>query len=444
MLSFALSRNHTLEWADMSTGKTLFALILCEYFSGLRIIASSKRPMVNYAQDYEESYNEKPYNLYVLFDGTIAEREQQIDRIHASGEEAVVVINYEAAAKINWKKYKISLAIADEAHALASWSGSTSRHLAKTMAHVPVKVAMSGTPSHDGYERLYGIFRWLEPVLPQAKNGYPTSALFGHYNDFLSDYCVTYTKGYATIIRGYKNIAGLAEKINPFTLRVKTEDVIKLPKAAHHTLKFDLTPETLKQYKLLESEGIITGDDTSVLAPHVLSRTIRLQQLVCSGALPNDAGELTTFDIEARKQTLIDALKMFSDEPAVIFTKFSQDVTNVADVIQTLTGETVAHLTGDLDQHQEWRNGDYRVLVANLSAGSEGVRLQRARVAIYWSVGYSLKEFKQSQMRIRRYGQLSPEVHFVYIVANGTIDETIYEALRLKAIEVDDLDEAVN
>src|SRR5690606_22537822 len=125
----------------------------------------------------------------------------------------------------------------------------------------------------------YGIFRWLDPVIPQANNAYPQAALFGHYNDFLNDYCITYNKGYTPIIKGYKNVAGLAEKISPYTLRIKTEDVVKLPKANYHKLVYNLPDDVQEQYDLLESEGIITGESSSVLAPHILSRTIRLQQL---------------------------------------------------------------------------------------------------------------------------------------------------------------------
>jgi hypothetical protein len=448
MLEFALSRNEVLLWGEVSTGKTFFAMVYLEYFTGLRIIVSPSKPMANYPIDYADKYpaDDKPYSLYVIDKtiGTLKERAAHLDLIYRTDDNAVVVINYELSAFIDWTKYAISAVVCDEGHRLAAWDGKQSIHLARSMAHVKNKVAMTGTPTNDGYERLYGICRWLNPVLPSNSRAYPQARIFGHYNDFLDNFCITYAKGYTRIIKGYKNKDKLAALITPFTLIIKTTDVMVLPDAVEKVYDVPLNDATAIAYRSLEENSAIELDDSFVVAPHVLTKIIRLQQLITSGILEDEEGNEKRFSVDPRKDILLDLLRSFdSDEPVVIFTKFQRDVDIIAKIVEWTYDESVARLTGSVDDYLAWKNGEYRILVANLAAGSEGVRLERAKHAIWWSVGHSLKQFVQSRGRIRRNGQKSDTVYFHFLVSPGTIDEEIYKILARKAREVDELDKKI-
>jgi SNF2 family DNA or RNA helicase len=448
MLEFALSRNEVLLWGEVSTGKTFFAMVYLEYFTGLRIIVSPSKPMANYPIDYADKYpaDDKPYSLYVIDKtiGTLKERAAHLDLIYRTDDNAVVVINYELSAFVDWTKYAISAVVCDEGHRLAAWDGKQSIHLARTMAHVKNKVVMTGTPTNDGYERLYGICRWLNPLLPSNARAYPQARIFGHYNDFLDNFCITYAKGYARIIKGYKNKDKLAELITPFTLIIKTTDVMTLPDAVEKVYDVPLNDATAIAYRSLEENSAIELDDSFVVAPHVLTKIIRLQQLITSGILEDEEGNEKRFSVKSRKDKLVEILTTLGDnEPVVIFTKYRRDVEIIADLCRCIAREDIARLTGDVNDYLAWKSGEYRILVANLAAGSEGVRLERAKHAIWWSVGHSLKQFVQSRGRIRRNGQKSNTVYFHYLVSPGTIDEEIYKILARKAREVDEIDSKI-
>jgi SWI/SNF-related matrix-associated actin-dependent regulator 1 of chromatin subfamily A len=64
-----------------------------------------------------------------------------------------------------------------------------------------------------------------------------------------------------------------------------------------------------------------------------------------------------------------------------------------------------------------------------MQAGGAGIDLSRASTAIYFSVGFSLGDYKQSQSRLHRPGQRN-NVTYVHLVASNTVDEKVYTALK--------------
>jgi SNF2 family DNA or RNA helicase len=265
--------------------------------------------------------------------------------------------------------------------------------------------------------------------------------MFGHYNDFINNFCYTYDIAPGVkAISGYKNIDKLSSLIKPYTIIIKASDVIDLPDVVERVYRVPLKGAVKKAYYQLEKDSVIDLDnDDYLMASHLLTKQIRLQQLATSGLMVGDDGNEVIFNgIEDRIATL----KMLVDdinEPLVIFTRFKRDI----DIIKNAIKEPVHLLTGDIDTHNSWRNGDGRILIANISAGSEGVRLERARHLIFWSVGYSNTEFQQAKARIIRAGQKAKTCFLHYIVSGGTIDEKIYNKLAAKNENKITLDEKI-
>jgi hypothetical protein len=362
------------------------------------------------------------------------------------GSDAVVVVNYETAYLLPLADMGFSVAIADEVHGLGAWSSKISRRLAVALADVPNKLGMTGTPFSDGYVKLYGITRFLDAIVPSNSRAYPQSRLFGHYNDFLDLYAVTYNKGHIRIIRGYRNVEHLAETIAPFTLTLTTDEVAKsnglnYPHIITRKAYGKLSGALASAYSQMEADAVVElgedfgFDNLEVIAPHILTQLIRLQQLADSGLLVPEAGGegVPIPGLKDREQQLVEFLdEVGTEAPLVIFTRFKYDEVIVARLVKQATGEEVAHLTGTRDNHMEWRAGKYRILIANTAAGSEGVRLERAAYGCFWSVGFSGSDFEQAVSRLRRIGSLHDTVRLRLILSRGTIDEKIYKAIDAK------------
>lgn len=75
---------------------------------------------------------------------------------------------------------------------------------------------------------------------------------------------------------------------------------------------------------------------------------------------------------------------------------------------------------------------DVRVFLGNPAAAGAGLTLHAARYAIYESLSNQAAHYLQSLDRIHRRGQ-TRDVHYVTLLATGTIEETEYARLRAKA-----------
>jgi ERCC4-related helicase len=76
-------------------------------------------------------------------------------------------------------------------------------------------------------------------------------------------------------------------------------------------------------------------------------------------------------------------------------------------------------------------SGSVKVLIIQIQAGSESVDLTAASVAIFFSTGYSLREFLQARGRIYRHGQ-KQRVNEYFLQVKRSIDEPIFKALNNK------------
>lgn len=84
--------------------------------------------------------------------------------------------------------------------------------------------------------------------------------------------------------------------------------------------------------------------------------------------------------------------------------------------------------TGTID---DFKDGKYDVLVANIACIAYGFNLQRSHTIMYYSNTFSMEHREQSQARIFRSGQKHPCVYVDYVF-DKTIDTKILKALKNK------------
>jgi SNF2 family DNA or RNA helicase len=84
-----------------------------------------------------------------------------------------------------------------------------------------------------------------------------------------------------------------------------------------------------------------------------------------------------------------------------------------------------------------------QVLVVQQQSGGVGIDLTRARIAIYYSLGYSLADYMQSRARLHRPGQ-TRNVLYMHLIVAGTVDELVYQALSNRADVVASVVEGMN
>jgi len=230
---------------------------------------------------------------------------------------------------------------------------------------------------------------------------------------------------------------------------VKIEDCIDMPDRVYNRKLLDMSAEQNRVYHELENYFITTYKDEKVEAKSKLTAYIRLQQIasgfVSSEQLPEDELEdpppnkITWFDETPKiDQLLIDVEEVVDAEgitnnQVIIVCHFSAEAERI---YEALTGEgyKVCLQTGwkKVGSIEGFKNGTYKVMVANIRVISMGFNLQeKCNHMIFYSNTFSLEDRIQVEARIYRAGQQHPCIYLDYVMKD-TIDMKVYAALKQK------------
>ena len=200
----------------------------------------------------------------------------------------------------------------------------------------------------------------------------------------------------------------------------------------------ELTPEQARLYAQMKKLALAQLDNGELATTaSVLTQIMRLQQ-ICCGHLQPDDGEILTLK-NNRLSGLLDVTEELQGK-AIIWATYTYDVQQVASALRDRFGtEAVATYFGATPQEERQEivesfqdpDSPLRFFVGQPKTGGFGITLTAANTVIYYSNSYDLEIRLQSEDRAHRIGQTN-KVTYVDLVAPGTVDEKILEALRNK------------
>ena len=403
---------------EMGTGKTKVAIdIMANRGDKKILVVAPKRVLRVWSREFAK-HSISPVNVVPLTQSTNQAKANQIANYDGPYPVAFIT-NYDVV----WRdplasvvmNYGFDCVVADEVHRIKKPGGKASMFMYRLGLKVSHRLGLTGTPMPHSPLDIYGVYRFLEPGI-----------LGTNYARFESRYAVK--GGYeGRQVVGYRNLDELHERIYRIAFRVKSADVLDLPEPIYETCAFQLSGEARRIYRQMEKDSVVTFQQAgSLIADNVLTQLLRLQQIT-SGYLPGEDG-IRLVDT-SKKDLLGDILgDIDTKEPIVVFARFIHDLEQIRGVVES-QGRKYAELSGRMDQLEEWKNGDYDVIAVQIQSGGEGENFTRARYTIYYSLGFSLKDYEQSLFRTLRPGQTRSPM-FIHLVAEGTVDEKIMKALQ--------------
>jgi SNF2 family DNA or RNA helicase len=239
------------------------------------------------------------------------------------------------------------------------------------------------------------------------------------------------------LVVGYRNLGELSDKIKPFSFRVLKDDCLDLPPKTFMKRIVQLSAEQKKVYDQMKQMALAILNGKMVTTATVLTQLMRLHQITC-GHFKSDDG-----DIQILKNERLDELLDVLDEvegKAVIWAHYRYDIEVIVEVIKKRYGDnTVVTYYGDTTTEDRQKaikliqnpDSPVRFIVGTPQTGGYGITLTGASTMIYYSNGYDLEKRQQSEARIDRIGQEKP-MTYIDIIAEGTVDEKIVDALRKK------------
>lgn len=323
--------------------------------------------------------------------------------------------------------------ILDEAHHIKAAGSKVSKFFARWSKSKKnsgaYRLGLTGTPLPNSPLDAYGLFRYLDPTI------------FGtRYDDFENRYAVMGGFNGYQVLR-YRNLRDMQDKMQSISEYVRSEDAVELPDETHYTYTADLEPEAAKLYREIDKEFVAEFRGETIIADNVLTKMLRLQQLTSGHTATNveEAGHYWGHKISLLKTILEDMpvkVDLSQDtgwvakEPIVIFARFTVDIARIKQLCWD-SNYVVGELSGRKNDLQSWHEGRLNCLVVQMQAGSEGIDLTRARVAIYYSKSLGLGIYRQSLYRIRRPNQKNSCV-YIHLVMRNTVDEDIEKANAAK------------
>lgn len=402
---------------EMGAGKTKVAIDLMANHDGKTHLIVCPRGVVRVWPREFERHSAREFNVVPLTKGTARDKARQV-QTYDGPFPVVFIVTYESS----WREplsdvlidQKFDWVVLDESHRIKKPGGKASMFMQRLGATAKKRLALSGTPMSHSPMDIYGQYRFLDP------------GIFGNnFKRFRDRYAIM--GGYqGRQIVGYQNQSELHDQVYSIAFRVLTRDVLDLLPTTTMERTFSLSPAAAKIYDKLENEAVIAFEDDTTPVNNILTQILRLQQLT-SGYLPEEDGDLTVID-DTKLTEFQEVLEDIpEDEPIVVFARFKPDLDNIRNAVLA-TGRKFSEVSGRMNQLEEWQAGKTDVVGVQIQSGGEGEDFTRARYTVYYSVGYSLKDYEQSLKRTDRPGQTRHAV-FIHLIAENTIDRKVLKAL---------------
>jgi len=294
--------------------------------------------------------------------------------------------------------------------------------------------ALTGTPVANGPFDVFTQIKFLNPQFWMQYGLSPFSVFKRVFGIFEAR---PFAKGGVCV--GYQNLERLHTLLDQVSTRITKDECLDLPPKIYKKLFFALSEDTQALYDGLRDNYMVDLEGgAEINAPLAIVRLTRLQQLTCGFmSVDGEQGVQPLLDKKGKPDNpRLALLKEICEDldSAIIWGRYQKDIDNI---VAALGSDKCAVIDGRVPDHQrkelidKFQSGAVPYFVGNPAAISEGVTLHRTSTVIYYSNSFKLSERLQSEDRAHRIGQ-TRNVTIIDLVARGTVDENIVEALRQK------------
>lgn len=359
---------------------------------------------------------------------------------------------------IQFLKNNRSMVVLDEAHRIKNAEDGIQSNAALKLAdYAKSRVILTGTPAANSYVDLFNLYKFIWP----SNNiiGYSVAQLANMSKDQNDD-----------------RIADLTNRISPFFIRVKKDD-LHLPEPTYNDpTVIEMSPIQKKIYADIADTAIRKIESGIVNQIFKRSAIIRMRQAATNPNLLNkslddyydslegDYFTKTKLDstIEASDETLrlikeyrylevpakfiatekIIREKNANQKKVLIWCEFVGTCNDLSDYLNSkgikseiLYGATIQEERERIiNEFADPNNNDFMVVIANPHAVGESISLHKGcHDAIYLEQGFNAGTYMQSKDRIHRVGLPEGTItNYYYLHSANTSDATVYERVMLK------------
>lgn len=359
---------------------------------------------------------------------------------YKSNARRVLLMNVEALSNVKDAKRIASefitsgecMLVIDESTRIKNPTSARTREVLSLGRRCKIKRIMSGLVAPRSPLDVFSQFEFLDWRILGCRNFYSFRAKYAVLRKMSFG-----GKSIVTVV-GYRNIEDLQERISSKSYRVLKEDCLNLPPKIYSERTVELSREQDYAYAELKRQTttqLSSGEFVSTNSAIGLLQ--RLHQLTY-GHVRDDQGVVRRISAQPREKVLMQTLDECEGK-AIIWACFRPTIVRLCELIKSEYGpESVVEFWGDTSpderelSKQRFQEDPYcRFLVGNPASGGIGITLTAAKSVIYYANSFDLEQRLQSEDRAHRIGQ-TDSVNYIDLVAKGTIDEKILNALKDK------------
>lgn len=361
--------------------------------------------------------------------GTPKRRREELEKegdVWVTGRDSVVWLEEE----MRRMKRGFDMVVIDELTSFKNHRSLRFKAMRRLLPSAQRVVGLTGTPTPNGLGDLWGQVYCID-------GGERLGRFVTHYRKRWFN-CVEHNN---IIIRMTPKAGAeeeIMELISDIALTMCAEDWLRLPAMLEEDVPVALPESVARGYRKFERDKVAEvlreagGDVRAVTAASAAALTGKLAQYA-NGAIYTDDGSVAKIHDE-KLQALGEILEA-DESPLLCFYQYTHDLDRIMSRFAALNPR---HYQGALDL-EDWNAGKIRLLLAHPASTAFGLNMQAGGHRIVWfSTGWNLELYQQANARLHRQGQQRP-VTVQRLIARGTVDERMAEALSNKGISQTEL-----
>ena len=419
---------------DMGMGKTVITLtaineLMFDRFEVARVLVIAPKRVAETTWPDEVKAWDHLRHLRVAL--VLGSERQRIEALRRQAD--IYVINRE---NVVWlverlgRQWPFDMVVIDELSSFKSPRAKRFRALRKVRPFIKRIVGLTGTPAPNGLIDLWPQVYLLDQGerLGRTVTGYRERYFLPAKMD--SSRRIVYT---------WKPKPGAEEaihkKLADLCVSMKAEDWLALPERLDRVVTVKLPGEAYEQYRQMERDLLLPHADGDVVATTGATLAGKLLQMA-NGAVYDEHGKVRVIH-EAKLDALEDVVEAANGRPVLVFYSYQHDLARIkARFPEARALETERDV-------RDWNAGKVAIMLAHPAAAGHGLNLQAGGNIIAWfGLPWSLELYQQANARLYRQGQ-TRSVIIHHLVAQGTIDEAVMEALKAKKLTQESLLKAV-
>ncbi|MCW5981296.1 MAG: DEAD/DEAH box helicase [Bryobacteraceae bacterium] len=315
--------------------------------------------------------------------------------------------------------------VLDEAQRIRNWTTATARVVKQLKSRYAI--VLTGTPLENKLEELYSVVEFVD------------GRRLGPAFRFLKEHRMEDEKGK---LLGYKGLDQIHRQLQPILLRRTRQEVLtELPRRTDQIFRVRMTAEQAIPYQ--EQSDILARlvhkwERQGWLSEIDLKRiTCCLQnmRMLCDSTFLYDKETNSSPKLEEFRE-IIRELALEEGRKVVVFSEYER-MTHLAGEELDKLKIAFASLHGGVPSRKRgalldrFRNDPSCRVFLSTDAGGVGLNLQAASAVINFEPPWNPARLEQRIGRVHRMGQMRP-VQVIHLLTEGSIEERVWETLRLK------------